>query len=125
MTWTDDQVVQLRNLAAANRSAREIGLMMGFTKNAIIGKMDRLGIESNRPVKKNNRPANDKFPSDADRMQVLRAESFNAPTETSKSLFDLKQNECRWPVAEKLFCGEASEEGKPYCACHTKRAKSG
>lgn len=39
------------------------------------------------------------------------------------SFFDLQARHCRWPLwagdvafSEKLFCGNAVEEGKPYCA---------
>lgn len=39
------------------------------------------------------------------------------------SFFDLQARHCRWPLwkgdvafSEKLFCGNAVEEGKPYCS---------
>lgn len=43
---------------------------------------------------------------------------------------DLGPRECRWPVNDApkggthLFCGAATEPGKPYCAAHAKRAGS-
>lgn len=40
--WTDKQVEELRSRAAAGENARTIGDAMGFTRNAVIGKLDRL-----------------------------------------------------------------------------------
>jgi hypothetical protein len=45
-----------------------------------------------------------------------------------KRLFDLANNDCRWPVvdappaAEFLFCGQPRLDGLPYCAAHTEVA---
>jgi GcrA cell cycle regulator len=40
-----------------------------------------------------------------------------------KTLANLEQNECRWPIgdprdADFHFCGERQASGRPYCAQH-------
>lgn len=39
-----------------------------------------------------------------------------------KSLIALGPDECRWPGADFLFCGDAAEPDKPYCSRHCARA---
>lgn len=46
IVWTDETIAKLRELMAAGHSARTAGAVLGCTKNAIIGKMGRLGIQS-------------------------------------------------------------------------------
>lgn len=43
-TWTDDRVTTLRALVAEGLSYSEIGSRLGVTKNAALGKANRLGI---------------------------------------------------------------------------------
>ena len=43
------------------------------------------------------------------------------------SLLELNEHTCKWPIGDPLtpdfyFCGQHSEEGKPYCEFHSRRA---
>lgn len=43
------------------------------------------------------------------------------------SLLQLNESTCKWPIGDPLspsfyFCGQHSEEGKPYCEFHSRRA---
>ncbi len=45
------------------------------------------------------------------------------PKPGQKTLLELGQNDCRWPIGEPRhpdfrFCAEARLEGRPYCALH-------
>ncbi|WP_108882340.1 GcrA family cell cycle regulator [Anderseniella sp. Alg231-50] len=49
--WTPEKVEQVRRLTAAGHTSRQIGAMMGSTRNAIVSVWRRFGIE---PVMKRN-----------------------------------------------------------------------
>ncbi|MEQ1899839.1 MAG: GcrA family cell cycle regulator [Devosia sp.] len=49
------------------------------------------------------------------------------PVEQRLSLLQLSESTCKWPIGDPLtpdfyFCGNHSEEGKPYCEFHSHRA---
>jgi GcrA cell cycle regulator len=49
------------------------------------------------------------------------------PEDQRLSLLQLNENTCKWPIGDPLtpdfyFCGNHSEEGKPYCEFHSRRA---
>ncbi|MES2435756.1 MAG: GcrA family cell cycle regulator [Pseudomonadota bacterium] len=42
--WTDEKVEELKSMWSVGVSASEIGKLLGFTRNAVIGKVHRLGL---------------------------------------------------------------------------------
>ncbi|WP_286206883.1 GcrA family cell cycle regulator [Formicincola oecophyllae] len=44
MDWTEDMIAKLRNLWVQNLSTADIGRQLGVTKNAVVGKVHRLGL---------------------------------------------------------------------------------
>lgn len=49
------------------------------------------------------------------------------PVEQRLSLLQLSEETCKWPIGDPLtpdfyFCGQHSNEGKPYCEFHSRRA---
>ncbi|MDC9823434.1 GcrA family cell cycle regulator [Devosia sp. ZB163] len=49
------------------------------------------------------------------------------PVEQRLSLLQLNEHTCKWPIGDPLtpdfyFCGQHSDEGKPYCEFHSRRA---
>ena len=49
------------------------------------------------------------------------------PEDQRLSLLQLNEDTCKWPIGDPLtpdfyFCGQHSEEGKPYCDFHSRRA---
>ncbi len=49
------------------------------------------------------------------------------PVENRLSLLQLSEETCKWPIGDPLtpdfyFCGQHSEDGKPYCDFHSRRA---
>jgi GcrA cell cycle regulator len=117
--WTDDLVEQLKKLWAEGRSGSEIGRMLGgFTRNAIIGKVHRIGLEKrakpSRPMKIHHRRK--PFPK--------------APcVPGSVKLVDLQSWSCRWPMGDPQadafgFCGCPQHEGSSYCDLHHAMAHS-
>lgn len=65
-------------------------------------------------------------------ISVEEAQAFDFRTEHSKTLMDLTNMTCRWPVGEPtaedfFFCGRPTadlEDKRPYCAVHTVRSRS-
>lgn len=45
MTWTEEEITQLRKLAREGLSGAQIAERFGITRNAILGKCHRLGIK--------------------------------------------------------------------------------
>ena len=63
MSWTDDRVEKLKTMWAEGQSASQIAKELGgVTRNAVIGKVHRLGL-SNRAAAKTAAPAADAKPA--------------------------------------------------------------
>jgi GcrA cell cycle regulator len=104
---------------------------INLTRNAVIGRINRLGLAekrswmpkiykkrlSNSP--RRSAPARPKY--DVELPDLLS--DLQTPIEQRKSLLDLTAGTCRWPVGdpqspEFFFCGGKTHEGKPYCTGH-------
>ncbi|WP_349644855.1 GcrA family cell cycle regulator [Bradyrhizobium sp. Leo170] len=151
LTWSDERVEQLKKLLEAGLSTSKIAAELGggISRNAVIGKVHRLGLTGRaKPappeVEKVRRRTNgrkvhftrrqpveepqerEEIPPDFDPSNVS---AFDAaiPVERRKGLLDLQQHHCRWPVGDPqlpdfFFCGGTAEEGRPYCALHCRVA---
>lgn len=98
--WTSERIAALIALWNEGLTTSEIGVRLGITKNAVIGKVHRLGLQQRRPTHKDE-------PELADVIRLDR----------------LSGDMCSWPVGNPgdrnfHFCGEPSVPGKPYCAKH-------
>lgn len=108
MSWTDARIKQLKKLWQKGVSTIEIAKEFGISKNAVVGKVHRLGLKS-RPS-----PINKEATAAAPKVKKNK---------TNIELHELKINSCRWLVEELgnnkfLFCGEQVVTGKPYCPKH-------
>ena len=45
MSWNDDNVLRLKELWDQGLPTAQIGKLLGFTKNAVVGKAHRIGLE--------------------------------------------------------------------------------
>ena len=53
MSWTDEKIAELKRLWLEGKSTGEIGKIIGMSKNAVVGKAHRLGLESRpSPIKR-------------------------------------------------------------------------
>jgi GcrA cell cycle regulator len=57
---------------------------------------------------------------------AIEAEVF-IPEAERVTLLELNEHTCKWPIGDPLtpdfyFCGRHSDEGKPYCEFHSRRA---
>jgi len=142
-TWTPERLEQLRNFAGSGLSSSQIAAEIGVTRNAVIGKLHRLGLASGRPAAggpARNCPPRARRPRHSPQREFLRLMFAQAPSiacgagagsgvQSTQpcSLFDLAQGKCRWPVgnsdgAHFAFCGNEAATGFPYCAGHARMA---
>ncbi len=152
MSWNDERVELLKKLWAEGLSASQIaGRIGGVTRNAVIGKVHRLGLSGRAPTSRSttNRPrqristarrvARPRFVVPAGN-QALRAlyqpdaeplvpsyEEIDVPLAERKSILELTESDCHWPIgdpqlAEFHFCNRKKVPGLPYCEDHARRA---
>lgn len=132
--WTDERVEELKRLFDEKLSASETAAKMGggLTRLSIIGKWHRLGLKRGRKDTY-RRPANlpERKPTvcSMSRWSAFSIESKpqELPPEPDVGVIplhisfnELRTNNCHWPYGDGsfTFCGNASVEGKPYCAAH-------
>ena len=151
LTWSDDRVEQLKKLWEGGLSASQIAAELGnVTRNAVIGKVHRLGLSgrAKSPTSAAPRPRKAARPAQQ-MMRVTRpvsrgntalAQAFDVEVETDPitfdnvvpmsqrlSLLELNEANCHWPVGdpsspEFFFCGGRALASLPYCAHHSRIA---
>ena len=135
-TWTTERVELLKSHFAAGLTCRQIAAEIGVSRNAVIGKLSRLGLTRERPDDEARpRKPRERRGRPVPRLQyeMLRAVYADVPapgativSEHRCSLFELSKERCRWPVnaeAEAFaFCGNPPMAGLPYCPGHTRLA---
>ncbi len=123
--WTPDRVKTLMALWAEGISTLEIGRRLGVTKNAVVGKVHRLGLPKRQsPINSTPRAPRVAKPAEPVRMKV---QAPPPSVENMVKMEELTSGMCNWPEGEPgtedfRFCGQNSLEGKPYCAAHCARA---
>ena len=145
MSWTDDRVAMLRELWTKGLSASQIALQLGgVSRNAVIGKAHRLGLESRpSPIRgggggsrsRRNRAISRALEARALRGTMADEEIDGEPVvpepgqkhlhrplaPPARPISDVK--ECLWPIGDPGedsfgFCGEDTAPGRPYCDSH-------
>lgn len=128
-TWTDERIETLKRLQAEGVSCSAIAAELGgVSRNAVIGKLHRLGIGSpRRPGKP--RPEHAGTRSAKRERKVLPPRPFNDLTPEiftdPIALAALESHHCRWPQGEGaaiMFCGTRQVEGVSYCPRHCRMA---
>ena len=153
MAWNDERVDLLKKLWADGLSASQIaGRLGGVTRNAVIGKVHRLGLSGRATTSrmKSHRPRVRTQASNNKRLMKPRfanvgnpalrnlylgdtepyvppAEEVVIPLKERKYIQTLTETCCRWPIgdpqlADFHFCGKGKIAGLPYCEAHARRA---
>ncbi len=136
MAWTDERVELLKKLWSDGLSASQIaGKMGGVTRNAVIGKVHRLGLSGRATPAK---PLRGRTPERNIEESVRITPTpgikavFPEPDTIEPFIFDtgdmttvatLKNNMCKWPIGDPAtddfhFCGQSTSTGKSYCTYH-------
>jgi GcrA cell cycle regulator len=150
-SWTEELTAQLRELVAAGRSSGQIGRELGFTRNAVVGKIHRLGLQLCFWGPQNRVKAAPKRRNKPPQLVVFRTyTAFKAlptgPVRVKKGIFrkqlqkdapcqcnihGLTKNKCHWPLwddrnqstSRRYYCGQRSIFGSSYCAKHDALSK--
>ena len=136
-TWTTERVAQLKSGVNAGLSCAQIACEIGVSRNAVIGKINRLGLSRGRnPTAP--RPRDGvliRRPKVLTQRLVLKALFASAPiadvvSSEPCSLLNLTPRKCRWPISgvgtvDFTFCGNTTVDGMSYCAGHARIAYRG
>ena len=151
MSWTDERVEVLSRLWMEGRSASQIAaeLGLGITRNAVIGKVHRLGLAGRAKTvlsqAQTRLKAKTESVTDAEvainvvpeieptlleptPALVGRPLDVAIPISERVTIMELRESSCRWPMgdpsqAEFRFCGARTGVGAgPYCATHARLA---
>ena len=149
MTWTDERVELLKKLWADGLSASQIAAELGgVTRNAVIGKVHRLGLagRAKSPSSAAPRPRKPRAPhmlrvarpSIRGNTALMQAFEYDIEAEPAfvdnviplgqrRTLLELTEETCRWPIGDPgqpdfFFCGGQAITGLPYCAYHSRVA---
>jgi GcrA cell cycle regulator len=143
MGWTDERVETLKKLWLDGLSASQIAKQLGgVTRNAVIGKVHRLGLsgratpsQPQRTVFKAPRaprPAVSAAPAPRRAIepsmpspQVIQPYISEEPG--TATVLTLGAHMCKWPIGDPssdgfTFCGRRSEREGPYCTEHARVA---
>ena len=135
MPWDESNVTRLKELWDQGLPTAQIGKLLGFTKNAVVGKAHRIGLERRpspirrtavKPDRKKARsPIIPKLNFEDNKQEVreiVRPQQSFQPL--VKNLFtNHTKRGCEWPEghpdeSDFKFCGKDRFEDKPYCLDH-------
>lgn len=149
MSWTDERVALLTKLWADGLSASQIaGELGGVTRNAVIGKVHRLGLSgrakspsSSNRAKRTPRasgytrakPSAKSGGNGAGKSTAVATQRVDpvpdliAPEPKKLDLIALGENTCKWPIGDPAtddfyFCGHKTKDDTPYCEYHAQLA---
>ena len=141
MHWTQRHVKTLTALWQKGLSASQIAAQMGdgVTRNAVIGKIHRLGLNARRisdPKIVQLRVGSEHTEALAEGGKALLMDQLDDklnPDDCEQaqgccdSIVSLSRHSCRWPIGEPgapgfRFCGARKVNGLSYCAVHMRRA---
>jgi GcrA cell cycle regulator len=149
--WTDERVERLKSLWADGLSASQIAAELGgVTRNAVIGKVHRLGLSGRattaakprapRPSRLQRSPrsatagrfrhrgnlalASPEVDFIADEVEIT---AEIVPLARYLTLAELEPGSCRWPIGDPTssdfrFCGAPALPGQSYCGICARKA---
>ncbi|MCY3726737.1 MAG: hypothetical protein F4X24_05630 [Rhodobacteraceae bacterium] len=134
VAWTTQQVNKAVNMWKEGKTATEISNKISKSRNAVIGKLNRLGVKKPNS-NATNETSLDKEENKATRDKIdkqLNGQSAGdtQPTQLEDrrlSLLYLNEKTCRWPIGDPStknfwFCGKPTLLNKGYCAQHSELA---
>jgi GcrA cell cycle regulator len=132
MIWDNKAISRLKELCKTGISFTRIGLKMGISKNAAIGKAARLKLnKSPAPSVPIARKLTVFTPKPLPKTRALLPKeipptppvSVSIPEMRLVTMMQLTDQHCRYPIDTPtgiLFCGRAPDGQPPYCQAHAK-----
>ncbi|QXQ06023.1 GcrA cell cycle regulator [Sphingosinicellaceae bacterium] len=145
MSWTDARIDLLRNSWEQGMTASQIAELLGegVTRNAVIGKAHRLGLQSRpspvkggeaaiaeviassvaTPVASSSAAPSPAAPRPVPVAVIKKPRPLTNAKPARTTLLDLSEKVCKWPIGHPgdtdfHFCGKPSATGFPYCMEH-------
>lgn len=129
MSWTAEKVNLLKQLWSDGLSAGEIAKNLGdVSRNAVIGKAHRLGLESRpSPIKRKVTPLTIPSSKAVTKVAPGASEGKKRLNAIKNNIVPLKGHACQWPIGDPRdaafrFCDDRALPGKPYCSDHASQA---
>jgi GcrA cell cycle regulator len=129
--WTPEKEKILRKMWAAGNSAREVSVVIGTTRNAVLGKVHRLKLPTPRTAKTQNvpKPKPKPKPKPEPKPTISAEEAEKIYAVVREAVMGLGKGECRWPYGAPhenkiAFCKEPVFETYSYCLKHCYHAYS-
>jgi GcrA cell cycle regulator len=127
VTWTPERVAELERLWREGHSASEVAKALGgITRNAVIGKANRLGLPKRSTRFSQSYPKSRKSPAGSAYRSVPVRRGSPEPESERVSILDIRNfGRCKFGThiedGEHLFCGHLVRDGSPYCDHHHAR----
>ena len=140
MGWTEERVAILKKLWLEGLSASQIAKQLGgITRNAVIGKVHRLGLsgraapsQPSRPAFKAPRPPRPAVSAPLAPRRIISSSPVEPTLPTyveepgSATVLTLGAHMCKWPIGDPssdnfTFCGRRIDDGS-YCVEHARQA---
>jgi len=129
MDWTNERVEELRRLWGQGQTASRIAdLLGGVTRNAVIGKVHRLGLAGRASPSRSERPRLPMAPKVTMRSHIppapiVEEDPLILEDGSHATVLTINDRMCRWPIGDPSadefhFCGGEAVPGRPYCASH-------
>jgi len=131
MVWTVEKIDKLRQLWGKENTANQIAQIIGdVTRNAVIGKANRLNLSNKLSPKSTINNSNNfhkKKPTNIPKGKKVKFKSLiiekNFEPENPIQLEKLNDNTCKWPTGHPnepnfYFCGRKSLKYFSYCKLH-------
>ncbi len=137
-TWTAERIEQLRHCIVSGLTCSQIAAEIGVTRNAVIGKIHRLGLAPARPAGGAARSCPPRAHRPRQLLRLIGAEAPSIvaddaaepiPIESTQpcSLLEIAHGKCHWPLGDPhdagfAFCGNDAVDGFSYCVGHARMA---
>jgi len=133
MSWNNEKVDKLKKLWGKGSTASQIAeIIGGISRNAVIGKANRLNLSSKIKVRSalSNPNSQNSFEENNSKQKRGRKSKFQSliiekdfEPENPKKLEELDEGSCKWPVGHPeessfYFCGRSSIKDFSYCKLH-------
>ena len=132
MGWTEERVEQLKQLWTEGLSASQIARVLGgVTRNAVIGKVHRLGLAGRAGPARAERPrttvTHRTVRVAAPEPEIVEQDPLVLEDGKFATVLTINDRMCRWPIGDPSegefhFCGQKPKNGSPYCDAHARKA---
>ena len=132
MSWTEEKVAKLKELWGKNTASEIAGIIGGVSRNAVIGKANRLKLSAKIKTRTANSKSEFQNLNDEGiaKTRKVRKSKFKSliiekdfEPENPKQLEELDEDSCKWPIGHPdentfYFCGRTSLKDFSYCKLH-------